>query len=193
VRVWDAKTGQPLHTLEGHTSYVTSVAFSAEGDRLASASWDKTVRVWDAKTGQLLHTLEGHTDWVTSVAFSAEGDRLASASDDKTVRVWDAKTGQPLHTFERVGWVRSIVFSGNGSHLLTDKGTLLLPLPASSTPASSRQTSAKTVLVVERWLTVNAEDMLWRPADYQPSCTAVYGCQAAFGYSSGRVLVLDMG
>ncbi|KAF2621719.1 hypothetical protein BU25DRAFT_327274, partial [Macroventuria anomochaeta] len=44
--------GPLLQTLEGHTDYVTNVAFSAAGDRLASASWDQTVRVWDAQTGQ---------------------------------------------------------------------------------------------------------------------------------------------
>ena len=58
----DQEWGPLLQTLEGHTSTVSSVAFSAAGDRLASASLDKTVRVWDAKTGRPLHTLEGHTD-----------------------------------------------------------------------------------------------------------------------------------
>jgi WD40 repeat protein len=192
VRVWDAKTGQLLHTLEGHTNGITSVAFSAEGDRLASASWDKTVRVWDAKTGQPLHTLEGHTRSVSSVAFSAEGDRLASASHDETVRVWDAKTGQPLHTFERMGYVSSMAFSKDGSLLLTDYGTLVLPQQAMSAPASSPEASVKTISIAERWLTVNAADMLWLPADYQPSCTAVHNCYAAFGYSSGRVLILEI-
>ena len=55
VRVWDAKTGQVLHVLEGHSREVASVAM--EGDTIVSGSWDKTVRVWSANTGELLHVL----------------------------------------------------------------------------------------------------------------------------------------
>ena len=51
VRVWDARTGDPLLTLEGHRGGVWASGFSADGTRLVSGGDDGTVRVWDARTG----------------------------------------------------------------------------------------------------------------------------------------------
>jgi WD40 repeat protein len=188
----DKDWGPLLQTLEGHTENVSSVAFSAAGDRLASASGDETVRVWDVKTGQPLQTLKCHTGGVNSLAFSAAGDRLASASRDQTVRVWDAKTGQPLHTFEDTDSTQSLAFSNDGSCLETNRGTLLLSLPAQSTSTLASQPPAQRIFVAERWLEVDVDEMVWIPANYLPSCTAVCRRQIAFGYSSGRVLVLEL-
>src|SRR5437762_11407368 len=53
-----------LQTLEGHSNPVNSVAFSAEGNHLASGSGDCTVKIWDAATGKCLQTLDGHSNWV---------------------------------------------------------------------------------------------------------------------------------
>ena len=65
------------------------MAFSPDGKRLASASYDRTVKVWDATSGQETLTLKGHTGYPQSVAFSPDGKRLASASWDRTVKLWD--------------------------------------------------------------------------------------------------------
>jgi WD40 repeat protein len=118
VRLWDAATGKPLHTLRGHGNYVAKVAFSADSMVVASASGDNTVKLWDAATGQELRTLRGHSRPLSGVAFSPDGKWLASSSHDMTVKVWDAKTGQELHTLRgHKSLVLAVAFSHDSLRL----------------------------------------------------------------------------
>jgi hypothetical protein len=108
VKLWDARSGRLLNTLEGHEREATSVAFSPDGSVLASGSRDKTVKLWDARSGRLLNTLEGHEREATSVAFSPDGALLASGSDDGTVKVWSVKQPTLVATIlsvSRQGWI----------------------------------------------------------------------------------------
>jgi tricorn protease-like protein len=92
-----------------------SVAFSPDGRRLASGSWNNTIKLWDVATGQEVRTLSGHNSGVLSVAFSPDGRLLASASGDHTVKLWDVETGQEVRTLrEHTDVVRSVAFSPDG-------------------------------------------------------------------------------
>jgi WD40 repeat protein len=107
-----------LQTLEGHSGEVSSVAFSHDSARLASASDDSTIKIWDAHSGGCLQTLEGHSRAVSSVAFSHDSARLASASSDSTIRIWDASTGACMQTLEgHSGEVSSVAFSHDSARL----------------------------------------------------------------------------
>ena len=76
-------------TLDGHTAAVYAVAWSPDGSRIISGSFDATIRVWDAVTRKQLKTLEGHTELVLCLAPDATGKRLLSGSLDKSARVWE--------------------------------------------------------------------------------------------------------
>ena len=89
-----SRVGDPLI---GHADRVTSAAFSRDGTRIVTASYDKTARLWDAATGEPIGVpLAGHTDYVAGAAFSPDGKRIVTVSADKTARLWDAETGEQI-------------------------------------------------------------------------------------------------
>ena len=94
IWLYDAHIGKEINHLHGHTGSVLTVAFSPNGNTIASGCSDDTVMLWDADTKQLKHTLIGHKSIVTSVIFSSDGKTLVSASYDATVRLWDVETGK---------------------------------------------------------------------------------------------------
>src|SRR5262249_35151089 len=82
-------TGKPLTRSLEHQAEVVSAAFSPDGTRVVTASWDNTARVWDAATGKPLTRSLEHQAEVVSAAFSPDGTRVVTANWDNTARVWD--------------------------------------------------------------------------------------------------------
>ena len=92
----------PNHfTYQGHSDYVSAVAWSPDGKRIASGSGDHTVQVWDASDGSHVYTYRGHDSDVSTLAWSPDGKYIASAGLDNTVQVWEAASGKLAYTYRR--------------------------------------------------------------------------------------------
>jgi WD40 repeat protein len=107
-----------FRTLEGHSGGLTSVAFSSDGQQLASGSNDRMIKIWNVATGQCLQTFKSHARYVESVEFSPDGQQLASGSYDETTKIWNMATGQCLRTLEgHTDVIASVAFSPDGQQI----------------------------------------------------------------------------
>ncbi|KZF22401.1 WD40 repeat-like protein [Xylona heveae TC161] len=108
--------GACLQTFHHGGHFVLSVAFSPDGERVASASANGTVKVWNCNNGACLQTLHHDKD-ASSVAFSPDGERVASASEDCTVKVWNCNNGACLQTLHHDKGATSVAFSPDGERI----------------------------------------------------------------------------
>jgi WD40 repeat protein len=82
MRTASARTGAETAVLKGHVAGIESAAFSPNGKRVVTASYDNTARLWDTITGGEIAVLKGHGSPVYSAAFSPDGTRVVTKSDD---------------------------------------------------------------------------------------------------------------
>lgn len=97
---------------------VLKIAYSPQGDFLATIDSTGTVRLWRVSDGQLHLSCEDHSLWGWALAFSPDGQQLASGGEDNLVRIWDVNTGQCINSLElKSNAVWSVTFSPNGQTL----------------------------------------------------------------------------
>lgn len=135
IHLWRVPDGTPLLTLQGHSDWTRSIAFSpaAQGainrPLLASGSDDQSVRLWDVRTGECCKVLLGHRERVYAVAFAPGGQMVASGGDDRTIRLWNTSDGQLLGSMEgHDERIRSLAFSSGGNLIASggEDGTVRL-------------------------------------------------------------------
>jgi dipeptidyl aminopeptidase/acylaminoacyl peptidase len=87
IYLWEIATGKKRIKLEQGRAY--SLAFSADGRKIASGHWEGTVCLWEVASGKRICRFDGHLTRVFSIAFSPDGRTLSSGSEDATVLIWD--------------------------------------------------------------------------------------------------------
>ena len=124
VRLLDPTTGELQKTLTGCADQVQSLAWEANGQRLAAAGGlpgeSGEVAVFAVTTGKLEKKLTGHTDVVVSVAWRSGTDELATGSLDKTAALWSVARGQRLRLLkDHADTVLAVAYSPSGEFLAT--------------------------------------------------------------------------
>jgi WD40 repeat protein len=120
IKIWDAKTGEFVAVLKGHTNRANCLAWTADGMILMSGSSDCSIRTWNTITWQQTAVLTGHTNTVTDIAISPDGHILASVSEDHTAQLWNLENGQSIGSpLKHADSVSCVSFSRDGRLLAT--------------------------------------------------------------------------
>jgi WD40 repeat protein len=121
LRLWDLKSGSEPRLIETGPDPVQSFAFAPDNRTLALARWgdqSKDLILWDFRSGTESLRFTENRDGTNALAISPNGRVLASADKDRSIRIWDMETGGLKATLhEGVGWVKTLVFSPDGSRI----------------------------------------------------------------------------
>ena len=91
LSIWDTDTWSQNLQLTGHSSTIRALAWSPDGQYIASGDENGRIKIWDAESGQLLITLMGHTRNIYNLEWNNTGTYLLSYAWDGTNRVWDVQ------------------------------------------------------------------------------------------------------
>ncbi len=154
IQLWNLKTLKPVRSLTGHRNWISALAFSPNGQLLASSSLDQTIRVWDLQTGTPMMILYPN-QVVTTLAFSPDGATLASGSRLVTsnsvasqipLQLWDLKS-QRIQGSIQTGPINALAFSPDGQWLAAGaQDTKLWQLPEGRLTHTLRSHELKALL-----------------------------------------------
>ena len=121
IRIWDVASRKTQATWPSDSKGSPDLAFSSDGNRLATGGVEGLVELWDTATGHKVQTFKGHFGPVLAIAFSPDGTRLATGCADGTLRLWDATARRDAVSIPQDGLPRTETpeLSPDGQTLVT--------------------------------------------------------------------------
>jgi WD40 repeat protein len=117
VRVWEAASGKELARMDKHTRPITTVAFTADGQRIVSAALDGTVLLWDPDQPAAPTALPGVDEYVAGLAVAPDGQTVAGIGAYGKLFLWDVASGKKLRQWQLDEGATGIAFAPDSRHL----------------------------------------------------------------------------
>ena len=118
MKLWSVKTGKEIRTFKNHSSGLSDVAISTDGQMLASQGsgpFGLKIQLWSVTQGKKICIL-GHSSLIYSLVISSDQQFLASSSfDENTIKIWDISRTWLLKTIRG----RKITLSGHSDRVLS--------------------------------------------------------------------------
>jgi WD40 repeat protein/serine/threonine protein kinase len=171
--LWGLSNARLRFSVRGHAASVNCVAFSPNGEFLASSGQDGAVRVWNTGTGEKKPVLElGFSSNVFALEFTPDGNTLVTRSANGVVQFWEIPSGRSLSKHQgRPGILPGLALSSDGKWLACggEKGITVWDLASGAVPfelpigergaiALSFSPDGKTLASVCDW---SANDAIW--------------------------------
>lgn len=165
AKLWDAKTGMQLHSLDENEGGILETCFSDEGSKVLTTSISGSTKIWDSNSGKLLQSLETEFPKVFSATFSPDGIKVLTTSSDSVIRIWAIGSGEQLLSHKERYWSIQARYSTDGEKVIAasegdtvriwdaDSGALLVSLEGCSGGDKSVSISSdgKKVLTSSAW------------------------------------------
>ncbi|KAL7793996.1 hypothetical protein V8C43DRAFT_280834 [Trichoderma afarasin] len=196
ICLWDVATGREIHRPTLWGSHCPAIAFSPNGEELASSFGGHEIQLQNMATGEIRRRFRKGADEVHAITFLPEGKSLAAAYNSGHVLVWDAATGVCLREFRhkdprrfhrgpapRVRYT-SIKYIPDGPFLcLNHRYTINLSKKIAESPKHD------LLLIDEEWITKGGKSVLWLPKEYRSNVMATQGNIVAIGHKSGVTIL----